>query len=46
MRSSELILNGCVGLSLNGYRPVKVGKDKGIICQSKIRVFIINIWEI
>jgi len=43
MRNSELILNGCSGLSRNGHRPVKDGEDKGIICQSQIRVFIINI---
>jgi len=46
MKNSELILNGCSGLSLNGHRPVKVGEDKGIIYQSQIRAFIINIWEI
>ena len=46
MRNSELILNGCSGLSHNGHRPVKVGENEGIICQSQIRVFIINIWEI
>jgi hypothetical protein len=44
MRNSELILNGCSELSLNGHRPMKVGEDKGIICQSQIKVFI-TIWE-
>jgi hypothetical protein len=46
VRNSELILNGCSGLSLNGHRPVEVGEDEGIICQSHIGVFISNIWEI
>jgi len=46
MRNSELILSGCSGLSLHGHTPVKVGEDKGIIYQSQIRVFIIDICEI